>query len=142
VALILAVVSQACSKASVAHFIMAISPHRITLLLCRCIMVTIVLWVVTAVPAFAAQCNSPKPWIVAPGRCINLKALHIYVGVINVLTDAVLIALPVYLVNSIDIVGRWSIMTLFSVRSMYVLSTIVKARANPAFDAPELSFSQ
>jgi rhodopsin domain-containing protein len=83
-------------------------------------MVMIILWVITAVPALAAQCDSPKPWLVAPGRCVNQKALYIYVGIINILTDAALIVLPVYLVARIDVAGRWSIMALFSIRSVYV----------------------
>ena len=141
-ALILAVASQACAKASVTFFIITLSPHRRILVLCRCVLGIIVLWVVTAVPALAAQCNSPMPWVVAPGRCVDEKALYIYIGAINVLTDAALIVLPIYLLTLVSIGGRWTVMALFSIRSMYVLSTVKKAGANLPLNILELSFSK
>jgi len=114
--MMLLVVSQAFAKACVTQFVLALRPQRKIVWLCRGIIAAISLWVITGIGAFAGQCHSPKPWLTAPGRCVNQRALQLYIGIMNIATDVALVVVPIYMVSLLSNIARLPVIALFSIR--------------------------
>lgn len=57
------------------------------------------IWTISATFVTAFECELPNPWsITSSDKCINLLAFWTYYGVFNIVTDIVLIVLPVSIV--------------------------------------------
>jgi hypothetical protein len=79
-------------------------------------------------------CDLPTPWLYDSGRCINLGAFTRTVAVIDMLTDLLLVALPVYLFARLNYSGsgRITVLTVFSMRALILVPSILRFVAVPA----------
>jgi hypothetical protein len=114
---ILVVLSQATSKVSVGAFVIALSPHTLIVNLCRVTIAVVVTWSISGAVALAVQCRFPRPWIAA-GACSDQRAVFLYLGAVNILTDVALVMIPTYLMLLTKSAARYPVIALFSVRIM------------------------
>ena len=116
------VIANAFAKASLVCFIMAISPQRRIKLASYTMLAIIAGWAIAGVFALAFQCDLPHPWLFEQGKCINQEALSIFIGVVNILTDVALIAIPWAMMWWVQTstAKKWQVMVLFGTRIMYV----------------------
>ncbi len=79
---------------------------------------TVGLWTVVGVFSLAFQCSMPTPWVLGPGTCVNQYALRIGLGVIDVLTDLVVIGLAYWMMLKVQVDSgkKWSVVALFALR--------------------------
>ena len=61
------------------------------------------LWALTSLFVAAFQCKVPHTWDIASRKCINLLNFYTYFGVLNIITDLALIALPVPIVVKLQV---------------------------------------
>jgi hypothetical protein len=89
-------------------------------MLCRCFLVVVALWATSGIFALALQCRLPKPWLSAPGTCINQRALYNAIGITNVITDLTLVILPVFMMWKVQTAVKIKCQTvgLFGIRIM------------------------
>ena len=61
------------------------------------------IWTITALFVIAFECKLPTPWsITSNDKCIDLLAFWTYYGIVNIITDIALIALPVSIVINLQ----------------------------------------
>lgn len=115
---ILAIISLACSKASVTLLIISIKPLKELLLACRVVLGVTTAWAFAAVISLAVQCDIPAPWDSTPGRCIDQQALYIGLNIGNILIDVAIVVLPFILVWNVKLstAKRFQISSLFALR--------------------------
>ncbi|KAL0258886.1 hypothetical protein SLS55_006390 [Diplodia seriata] len=94
--------------------------HRITWALA----VIIALWALSSEFVVAFQCPMPHPWdptAYPAGSCLPEK-IWLYVTVVDCLTEALIMALPFWIIWNVRIPRRkkWLIQTLFAFRIVYV----------------------
>jgi len=108
----------ATSKISITLLIESIQPQRYVLHACRVLLGVIGLWAVSSIIALACQCDFPHPWDFTNGRCINQSGLYYSIGVINILTDVAIVALPIVTMWTVQVSQqkRWLVNSLFAVR--------------------------
>lgn len=81
----------------------------------------VVLWVVSGFFATVFQCPLPSPWIVTSNeQCPNYGGIFLYIGVMDILTDLALCALPVAMMWQVQTTLRRKVivMALFGSRIM------------------------
>lgn len=112
------------AKISTLLLIVAIQPPRAIVMVCKGLGVLTIVWAVALQFAFAFRCSLPTPWNFE-GKCGNLEALYIVQHVWNILTDLVLVALPIMMMHKVHVTSakRWTVNTLFGSRIMYVVLT-------------------
>ncbi|KIX04825.1 uncharacterized protein Z518_05696 [Rhinocladiella mackenziei CBS 650.93] len=115
------------AKASAIQTVAALRPHVSVLRACHGLQILNALWIVAGIVALAFQCSLPAPWDFGPERCINQYALVLGLGVINILTDLVIIALPAILMSKVQITNkqRWTVSALFACRVIVPVMTIL-----------------
>lgn len=81
----------------------------------------ILAWTVFSIFAIAFQCQMPKPWLYTPGRCAGDGALLYPIGVLNILTELILLGLPFVMMRSVQMAlsKRVKILGSFSTRLGY-----------------------
>jgi hypothetical protein len=99
---------------------MILSPYRSVWILCQILLLVIALWTTSGIFALAFQCELPKPWISAPGRCIDQQAMYIALDTINIITDVALVVLPIFMIWSVQtsLKTKLQVVGLFGVRIM------------------------
>ena len=92
-------------------------------------------WAVSSIIALACQCHSPRPWDFTNGRCISQSGLYYSIGVLNILTDVVIVALPIITMWTVQVSQqkRWLVNGLFAVRLLTVAAAIVQLGAYPQY---------
>ncbi|KAL9033243.1 MAG: hypothetical protein Q9180_006049, partial [Flavoplaca navasiana] len=68
--------------------------------------VLLTMWAGAAIITHATQCPLPKPWDLSAPGCYNQEALYLTNGIIIILSDLVIIALPVLILRDVQI--KWS----------------------------------
>ncbi|KAK2732678.1 hypothetical protein FQN55_003957 [Onygenales sp. PD_40] len=134
---ILSVVALAATKASVALLIIRIRPLKRVLQACRGLLAVITVWLAAGVISLAFQCNVPRPWIFSDGRCLNLRALYIGLGVGSILTDISLVIIPFFLVFQVQLPTkkRLTIASFFGTKIIVpIFTTVTLSTQNPYFD--------
>ncbi|KAF7505073.1 hypothetical protein GJ744_001292 [Endocarpon pusillum] len=123
---ILMIASLAFSKASVAFLVTNIQPAGLILRACHVFLATVLLWALAFILAISFQCSLPRPWDFSLDRCVCQHALHIALGVSNILTDLFLVVIPVPMVWPIQFsrAKRWLIISLFAFRITVPISTV------------------
>lgn len=74
-------------------------------------------WAVAAIFAIAFECDLPHPWSYQ-NQCVDQWALYLSNGIWNILTDIVLVLLPVWLMWNVQVTEtkRWVVIGLFACR--------------------------
>lgn len=119
---ILFIITICLSKISLLLFIIRLTPNNTTIRVGRIAMGVITLWGIATVFALAFQCSLPQPWNIISGVCHNQDALYYSAGIIDIITDIGVIALPLVMLWTIQIprAKRITVMTVFIVRISYV----------------------
>ena len=100
---ILSIVVYCLCKLSLTAVFGLITPSQRFQILFHVVDVFIALWGIAAVFALAFQCRPPRPWAMFGEACINEGALICTNGIINIVTDALLIVLPALIVWNVRI---------------------------------------
>ena len=90
-------------KASVCIHLYDLTPVRLQRLAALALGSFCSLWAFTSFIVAAFQCKAPNTWNLASKQCINLLDFYTYFGILNVLTDLALIALPVPIVVKLQV---------------------------------------
>ncbi|KAF2452900.1 hypothetical protein BDY21DRAFT_357848 [Lineolata rhizophorae] len=115
---ILAVASLALSKTSILQFIVALNPQQNVVDSCYGTLAIVVVWAASSLLALALQFE--------PTLHVDQRALYVYIGVVNILTDVALIAIPTHLMFLIrKISARLEIIAYFAVRIVVPVFTII-----------------
>jgi hypothetical protein len=98
------------AKVSVLLFILRLTPSAHTLRVCQVAFVFLVMWGLATILVGLFACGAMTPWNYASAKCINLGAFARTTSVLDIATDAFLVALPVYVFGTIQFqkAGRWS----------------------------------
>lgn len=120
---ILFIITIVLSKISLLLFITRLTPNVATIRVGRIILCLIATWGVATVFGFAFQCSLPQPWNNTTGVCQNQQALYYAAGAIDILTDIVLIILPVAILWGVQIQRkkRAIVMLVFVARLLWVI---------------------
>ncbi|MCJ1435566.1 hypothetical protein MMC27_004940 [Xylographa pallens] len=94
--------------------------------LCWLLAVFCTIWTVTSLFASAFQCHIPTPWMTLGPQCFDQISFWTYYGVINGITDVVLILLPAYMVWHVQIDKKQKLIIIACFASrIVVVGTIV-----------------
>lgn len=115
---VLIIPALAAAKASITLLIISIKPSRPVMLSCYVVLGVVAAWMVAGIFAFAFQCSLPTPWALGPDTCVDQYALQIGVGVVNILTDIAIVALPFFMMQNVQVASskRWIVSALFAIR--------------------------
>lgn len=101
---------------------MRLTPSHKTLHLCYGFMLTLTLWMLVTVLLLGFQCPPPRPWefmLRRSERCsVEIAALYYSIGVVDILTDLIIIATPAVVVWNVRISRsqRFTVIGVFSCR--------------------------
>ena len=122
--LLVYVVTLGFAKSSMCFHLYNLSPlqtsHRLSIVLG----IIVGTWTVTAMLVIAFQCKLPNPWSTSlSGKCIDLVAFWTYYGIVNIITDIAIIALPTMIVTRLQMKAsrKAVIITCYCSRLSYVL---------------------
>ncbi|KAF7949332.1 uncharacterized protein EAE97_002841 [Botrytis byssoidea] len=125
---ILSIFSFVFVKSSVFAALWSITPvvwHRIVIYIASAVTVA---WGTTSVFAVAFQCPSPQRWNVVDPTCIDIRAVKIYIAVMNILTDLALVILPTIIILPIQMPWgtRITILSAFWLRLTVVVASVIQ----------------
>ena len=114
---ILFIVTICFSKLSLLSFITRLIPSPRNVLGSRLLMGTATAWGIAAIFSIAFQCDLPAPWNTA-STCRDLKAAYYAAGIIDLLTDLAITALPILTLWNIQMERgpKTTVMAVFIVR--------------------------
>ncbi|KAI1164690.1 hypothetical protein F5B18DRAFT_231848 [Nemania serpens] len=118
---ILLLFSLAFAKLSACAGLFTLSPQRSHRLATIAVGVLVAAWLVSSVFATAFQCGPGGPWKQNGSSCIDEVALRRYVSITNIVTDASLIAIPIFIIVPLQM----TLMTCTSIIAFYLLRSIV-----------------
>lgn len=86
------------------------------------------LWTGAAIITHAVQCPLPKPWDLTANGCLNQEALYLTYGNINILTDIVIILLPVAILWDVQIKSsqKRAICSVFVIRIVVCIASALE----------------
>ncbi|KAH7320645.1 hypothetical protein B0I35DRAFT_459425 [Stachybotrys elegans] len=124
---LLSVLTLATVKASLILSLLDITPargHRIAIAITGGLVSA---WMVSSIFIIAFQCPAPDRWDVRNRQCTNIIMGRSYIGIMNMLTDVILIALPTVIVLPLNVrIGqRITILCAFWARIIVLVATII-----------------
>ncbi|KAI9843987.1 MAG: hypothetical protein M1838_002393 [Thelocarpon superellum] len=116
------------AKISLLLFISRLTASKSTRQVCRLVMILVGAWSIAAAFALVFQCQAPHTWDFTPGRCVDQGALYYANGVINIVTDLMIIALPAAIIWSVLITRkqRMTVIFVFGIRITLCALTIAQ----------------
>jgi hypothetical protein len=115
------------AKISILLFIRRLTPSQNAARLCWTFFTFLVLWGTSSLFVWLFACGLPTPWLYDSNHCINLEAFTRTTVVIDMVTDLLLVALPVHLFARLNYTGaRWTIITVFSMRAFMLVPSIFR----------------
>ncbi|KAF8867267.1 hypothetical protein BDZ45DRAFT_577358 [Acephala macrosclerotiorum] len=123
------------AKLSTLVYLRALSPGTPYAHLNLAMELFIILWALSAEVVIGFQCSLPTPWAIITTKCFNMIPFWNTIGTFDIITDLVIIALPIHLVWSVQmprakkllvfmIFGTRILITPLTIMRMYFLSTI------------------
>ncbi|CAL8580023.1 hypothetical protein XPA_005756 [Xanthoria parietina] len=84
----------------------------------RLFVACVVLWCFATIFALLFQCERPHTWDLTPSKCHNQDIIYYSSGIINILTDLAIVALPVIILFGVQISRRrkLAVFAIFAVR--------------------------
>ncbi|KAF2471004.1 uncharacterized protein BDR25DRAFT_368735 [Lindgomyces ingoldianus] len=144
VATILYVLTVGVSKFSIAMFLSRLACARMHKVVVVTLSGIIICWTTAATFGVSFQCELPRPWEVFTGKCIPLLPFWISVGAVDVLTDLVMVVLPIHIVWDLQMAPskKAVVIFIFTLRSVLIAMSILRlifftkfVTADPAFDS-------
>ncbi|OAP59077.1 hypothetical protein AYL99_06375 [Fonsecaea erecta] len=123
---ILYVTSLSFGKTSTLSLLLALSPnksYRIPMLVTGGLTVA---WAVASIIASAFQCSLPHPYLIATNKCFDQEGFWDAVGVIDIIIDVALMAIPIWLVHNLQLPmkKKAAVCFAFSFRTLAIACTI------------------
>jgi hypothetical protein len=86
------------------------------------------IWAFTGIIALATQCGLSTPWATSSPKCINLRAFWIGMAPIDVITELVVITLPVFMLIPVQVAlsKKAVIVAAFIFRLFSIAATVVR----------------
>jgi hypothetical protein len=86
------------------------------------------IWAVIGIIALATQCGSSNPWVTSSPKCINLRAFWIGMAPIDVITELIVIILPVFMLIPVQVAvsKKAVIVAAFIFRLFSIAATVVR----------------
>lgn len=125
------------AKASILLFIKRLTPSQNAGRVCWAFLAFLGAFTISGLGVTFFACGLPKPWAYESDQCLNLEAFTRAVVVIDMVTDLLLVALPVYLFSRVKYVGsgRLTVVMVFSMRALIIVPGILRLITVPkAFD--------
>ncbi|KAI0176026.1 hypothetical protein GGR52DRAFT_342075 [Hypoxylon sp. FL1284] len=91
------------SKLSLAVLLGRITPSSTMIVMLRFFTIFTILWGISDILSVSFQCGARVPMRVLNDKCVNERAIFLSHGVINIVTDSVLMLLPVFVVWTVQI---------------------------------------
>ncbi|KAI0020709.1 hypothetical protein F4780DRAFT_740544 [Xylariomycetidae sp. FL0641] len=125
---VLLLLSLGFAKLSVCSSFFVLSPNQQHRRMTLALGVVIVLWTTSSVLSTAFECGIQGPWHPENATCINRNAFLTFVGITNILTDAVLIAVPMAIIMPLRMAlkTRLTVIGFYWVRSLVIAITMVQ----------------
>ncbi|KAK7895024.1 hypothetical protein LTR67_005763 [Exophiala xenobiotica] len=112
---ILYIWSLALGKLSTLSLLIALAPnktyHRMPM---RAVGGIIIVWAFASVFASAFQCDLPRPYLITRAKCFSQTGFWDAFGVIDIITDVAIMALPIFLVYNLQLVTKKKIAVCFA----------------------------
>lgn len=123
---LLLILSLCCAKLSVAAFVQNLTPNKSDRRMIAALMTLIAVWSLGSLLAAAFQCRVPAPWNFLGEYCFNRTAFWNSFGILNVVTDVGLIAMPLKIIICIQasLRKRFIISLCFLTRVVVIAATI------------------
>ncbi|KIW24311.1 uncharacterized protein PV07_10038 [Cladophialophora immunda] len=123
---ILYITSLSFGKVSTLSLLLALSPnksYRIPMLATGGLTAV---WAIASIIASAFQCSLPHPYLITTSKCFSQEGFWDAVGVIDILTDVALMAIPIWLVHNLQLPVKKKIAVCFafSFRTLAIACTI------------------
>ena len=120
---ILYVLTLALTKASVLLYLQSLTPVREQRVANYALGGVNGLWAFSSILVYVFRCGLPDAWDFIDGKCIDLVAFWIYFDNMNILTDLALIAMPFWILGSLQMRARRKaiILICFSARILSVV---------------------
>ncbi|KAL7660631.1 hypothetical protein ACMYSQ_000082 [Aspergillus niger] len=82
----------------------------------------LLIWVVVMVIVVCLQCHPPEVWNIVGGTCLDLSGIWIAFGVMNVLVEIMIIAVPSFIIFrlKLSLKRRLVVISCFGIRILYV----------------------
>lgn len=125
------------AKISILLFIKRLTPSRSANRVCSAFIAFLGLLGLIAVLVTTFACELPTPWQYESDHCINLEGFTRAIAMFDVLTDVLLVAIPVYLFSRVNYAGSglWTVIIVFSLRALIIVPQILRFINVPnAFD--------
>ncbi|KAL9014490.1 MAG: hypothetical protein Q9173_000870 [Seirophora scorigena] len=117
---VLEIIILCLSKSSLLLVFLRLTPSRPAITALRLFAVSILLWGFAASFALLFQCDRPQTWDLTPSRCHNQDIIYYSNGVVNILSDVVITALPAVLLFKVQISRerKLAVFGIFAVRAL------------------------
>ncbi|EXJ86565.1 hypothetical protein A1O3_03518 [Capronia epimyces CBS 606.96] len=100
---ILYIISLSLGKGSTLSLLLALAPSKSYRIPMLAVGSVVGLWTLTSILGSAFQCELPHPYLVTTGKCFGQNGFWIATGVVDIVTDVALMALPTYLVYNLQL---------------------------------------
>ncbi|OJJ55951.1 hypothetical protein ASPSYDRAFT_182875 [Aspergillus sydowii CBS 593.65] len=132
---ILLILVLSLSKLSTILLVWKLTPNNSLRRTCTITAGIVLVWAVFSIFAIAFQCQMPNPWLYASGRCAGDGALFYPIGVLNILTELILVGLPFAMMRSVQMAlnKRVKILGSFTTRICVVGLAIAHVALLPSF---------
>ncbi|KAE8409852.1 hypothetical protein BDV37DRAFT_267498 [Aspergillus pseudonomiae] len=132
---LLLIVALSLSKMSTILLIWKLTPSKSLRRSCAIAAGIVVGWSIFAVFGIAFQCEMPGPWLYSPERCAGEGAIFYPIAGFNILTEAIIVALPFIMMHKVQMVWhkRVKILSSFSARLSVVALGIAHLALLPSF---------
>lgn len=91
------------AKASTLTLIIALAPNKKYRMPAKAVGVFLLVWTVASILASAFQCTPPKTWLYTSGECFDQTSFWVAYAVIDMLTDLVIMCLPILLLYKLQL---------------------------------------
>ncbi|KAJ5514832.1 hypothetical protein N7463_004384 [Penicillium fimorum] len=132
---ILLILVLSLSKISTTMLMWKLTPNKKIRRGCIVTAGVVVAWALFAVLSIAFQCKLPQLWLYSPERCVGEGVLFYPIGVINILTEIVIVVLPFIMMRHVQMAKdkRVKILCSFSLRLSIVGLGIAHIALLPSF---------
>ncbi|KAI9808500.1 MAG: hypothetical protein M1827_007205 [Pycnora praestabilis] len=118
----------ACAKVSSLTFLAQLTPDTRHIKTTRVIALLVAVWAFVSILGIAFQCKLPHPWEITSSKCMHQNAFWYFVGAIDVVTDAAIMGMPLFIVWNLQLArARKAIVVgAFSARILVIVATICR----------------
>ncbi|KAL2424572.1 hypothetical protein ABEF95_001038 [Exophiala dermatitidis] len=100
---ILYIASLALGKSSTVLLLLTLAPSKRYRRPMLGVAIVVGLWALSSILGSAFQCELPQPYLITTGKCFDQHGFWTATGIIDIVTDVLIVALPIYLVHNLQL---------------------------------------